>query len=324
MIFSHLKDKQKKAYRLKNYDDILIQSILPMLEYSNMPDSIVPNLFERERILNGVTAVWKMDDKIISTPVTFGGTPDIYGRGTTAICITYNGISKTFEDCFNNDNIAFVYLNSNYSPDLTIGIYADILAEIDTSIIANLINSRFANIPVVDDEKQKIAVENAFNKIISGQPSVIVQKNILSDLVNENGIKMLSMTNVKDSDKIQYLTKCHDDIFRWFYSLHGLNSQGSSKMAQQTSDEILTDNIASMIIPFDILNTAKIGIDEVNRKFGTNISVDFSEAWKMRLTEFTAENNVENSVENVENVENVEKGDNNDTDIKSDNNAENN
>ena len=65
--------------------------------------------------------------------------------------------------------------------------------------------------------------------------------------------------------------------------MYGMNSQGSSKLAQQTVDEVNQDNNASMIIPHDMLRMRQNGVEELNKKFGWNSEVSFSECWMSRL-----------------------------------------
>ena len=122
---------------------------------------------------------------------------------------------------------------------------------------------------------------------------------------------------VEKSQYIQYLAKFRDDLMRWFYSLYGMNSQGSSKMAQQSVDEVNQDSSASMILPHDMLRMRQNGVEELNKKFGWDAEVSFSECWMSRLANMDDEfkttdeqleeiNNEETETEAVEPEENSE------------------
>lgn len=299
-LYSRMKEKQQKYIKDLNFYDVLIQTILPMIDYKNFPESVNTKFLEKYRITEGAVALFRyekitddvMSNEIVCGSVSFGGLPYPNGLGRIAIVTTDNGYVKQFDNWLENPDIAIIFLNSNYSPDLNVGIFADLLAELITSIKCNILNSRYTNIPVVEDSKQKSAVDNALADIRNGKAtSVLLNTGVsmeLCELLGNDGKKdfpTLNLTNVKDSDKIQYLCKAYDDVFRWFYSLYGMNTAGSSKLAQQTRDEIMTDNISSLIIPEDMLKCAIEGIEMFNKKFGTSASADFSTLWKRREEE---------------------------------------
>lgn len=299
-LYSRMKEKQQKYIKDLNFYDVLIQSILPMIDYKNFPETVNTKFLEKYRITEGAVALFRYDkatddvmtNEIVCGSVSFGGLPYPNGLGRIAIVTTDNGFVKQFDNWLENPDIAVLFLNSNYSPDLNVGIFADLLAELITSIKCNILNSRYTNIPVVEDSKQKTAVDNALADIRNGKATSILlntgASKELCELLGNDGKKdfpTLNLTNVKDSDKIQYLCKAYDDVFRWFYSLYGMNTAGSSKLAQQTREEIMTDNISSLIIPEDMLKCAKEGIEMFNKKFGTSASADFSTLWKRREEE---------------------------------------
>lgn len=299
-LYSRMKEKQQKYIKDMNFYDVLIQSILPMIDYKNFPESVNTKFLEKYRVTEGAVALFRyekatddvMTTDIVCGSVSFGGLPYPNGLGRIAIVTTDNGFVKQFDNWIENPDIAIIFLNSNYSPDLNVGIFADLLAELITSIKCNILNSRYTNIPVVEDSKQKTAVDNALADIRNGKAtSVLLNMGVskeLCELLGNDGKKdfpTLNLTNVKDSDKIQYLCKAYDDVFRWFYSLYGMNTAGSSKLAQQTREEIMTDNISSLIIPEDMLKCAREGIEMFNKKFGMFATADFSTLWKRREVE---------------------------------------
>lgn len=289
MLFSSLKEKQQKAYRLESYDDILLQSAMSMLVYRGFPKSVNTKFIEKYRLMDGACAIWKNNNKYIVSRVDFGGMPDENGIGTIAICSTDNGVVKQFDNWKENPDVAIIFNNSLYAPDLSIGMISDLLAETDLSMKFNLIYTRLYPIPIAKDQKIKTAIDLAMGNIKDGKLATVLAEDVLAD-VTENStteIPVINLTNVRDSDKIQHLAKFRDDLFRWFYSLNGMNSQGSSKMAQQTVAEVNQDSNASMIIPHDRYHCAMEGIEMCNEKFGNDpewvtAEVSFSEPWQNR------------------------------------------
>lgn len=296
MLFSLLKEKQQKAYRLQSFDDILLATLCSMFVYNGMAESVNKKFIEKYRLLDGACAIWKNEGKYIVSHVDFGGKPDENGIGTIAICATDNGTVKQFNDWRENEDVAIIFNNSIYSPDLSIGMTSDMLMETDISMKANLIHARLHPVPIAQDDKVLKAIQQAEKDITDGKLTTVLNDDVLADIgdAKDIAIPTINFTEVKNSDKIQYLAKFRDDIMRWFYSLNGMNSQGSSKMAQQTVDEVNQDSCSSMIIPHDRYRCAVEGCDMCNEKFGDDpdwieASVDFSECWQNRLADFTQE-----------------------------------
>ena len=288
MYFSNLKEKRQKAYRIESYDELLTNIVTTMFAYGGeFPDELTPYIqcIDIYRILGGAAAIWKNEGKFIITNVDFGDVPDPYGIGTLAICSTCNGIVKQFPNWRENPEIAVFFNNSLWSPDMSIGRFSDAFAELEVSLKLNVLFSRMYPIPVCADNKSKKSIEEAIKSAMDGKISTILSPDALSKYVDGNtgsGVDLVNITDVEKSSYIQYLAKYRDDLLRWFLSQYGMNSQGSSKMAQQTVDEVNQDSNSSLIIPHDMLKQAKLGCDMCNQKFGWNMSVEFSECWRSR------------------------------------------
>lgn len=306
MYFSKMKEKGQKAYRIKSYDDMLLNTISSMFVYE-IPGQEKLEYFspmiDIYRILEGASAICKgmneeanagqYTDEYTICHVDFGGDPYPTGIGSIAICTTDNGVVRQFEDWYNNPDVAIFFCNRLGAPDMNIGRFSDMLAELEVSMKTNILFSRMYPIPVVGDGKLQKAVEEAINNILVGKVATVLDQNRLKKYLGSEAenlsIDMVNLTDVDKSQYIQYLAKMRDDIMRWFYSYYGMNSQGSSKLAQQTVDEVNQDNNASMIIPHDMLREADKGCKMVSDKFGIDMKVSFSECWMSRLANFDDE-----------------------------------
>lgn len=287
MYFSSMKEKQQKAYRIKSYDEILTNILSSMFVYKGTPEELelYTQFIDIYRILEGAAAICMIDGIPVICHVNFGGKPNHYGIGTIAICSTDDGVVEQFEDWENNENVAIFFNNCVWAPDMNIGRYSDMFAELEVSLKTNILFSRMYPIPVTKDGKTQKVIEESIKNILDGKIATILNEDRLSKYMDKPGntIEMVQLTDVDKSQYIQYLSKFRDDLFRWFLSLYGMNSQGSSKLAQQTVDEVNQDNNASMIIPHDMLRQAQKGCDMANKKFGWNMDVSFSECWMSRL-----------------------------------------
>ena len=140
----------------------------------------------------------------------------------------------------------------------------------------NIINARYTPIVVAHDSRAKTAIEQVLKSNNSAEIQVVLSDNIF-DVEKEN---VLNVTDVNAQDKIQYINHAHDDVLRQFYSIYGLDTCGTSKMAQQSADEINAGCNARMVLPADRLKERQEGAKKVSDFFGVDCNVDFSEPWR--------------------------------------------
>ena len=308
MIVLKYGDKVLKAWSLK---DVLINYLAPMFKYEELPDSIPEEFIERFHILNGDIAVWKLDDpnafrykdELIVSCCGYADKPDAYGIGARVIASTLSGYVK--EDLKEGESCVVIHNNSLYTSDMPIICYfTDMFTEMLTSLKTNIIYSRLKPVFKVSDEKERAAVLEAFTKIKDdSEPIQITSSNVLAEALAEAGanptdtIKVLDITDVKNADKLQYIVKCIDDAFRWFFSMIGQAIQGNGKLAQQTVDEVQGTTSMSFILPNDRLKMRRKGWDKVNKLFGTSVTVDFSDAWKTESIKYKKEADIDENGE---------------------------
>ena len=303
-------DKALKAWTLK---DLCIEILGNMFTYGNLPDSIPEEFIERFFIMNGSVAMWTLDNaadedngKVI---VTIGGEaerPNVYGVGSSYIASTFNGYVKTLKP---HDTGAIGYNNSLHTSDMPfICQVVDLMTEILTSLKTNVIYSRLKPIFKVTNDTEKQAVIQAFKNIKDDlEPIQITSRNVMAEeLEGQETIKVLDITDVKNADKLQYIMKAADDVIRWFFTYYaGQAIQGNSKLAQQTVDEVQGSTSTSFILPNDRLKMRRKWVDECNKLFGTEITVDFSDAWKTESLKYKAEADINDNgtLEELEEVQ---------------------
>ena len=284
-MFKDLKEKYKNELISCDNEDILTENVATMFEYINFVKYIsyydIPYI-ELYLLAFGKCAI--VNDKEKNTfwvgIISNGGGLDEYGQPTQIYVTSRNGRQLVFDDWKNNKDIVVIYNNVIKSRDLLIERTAEQLSEVDISLKCNLINSRYSPIASCKNSKTRNILQKIFESIASGKPHAIVD----SDLLGSNkSIDVINVTDVTNSDKIQYLSHYRDDLTRWFYHNYGMSTYGSGKMAQQTADEINNQTNASMIIPYDRLYWRRKAVEELNNKFGWDVDIIFSECWRMEL-----------------------------------------
>lgn len=326
---SPLKTKKKsdvqKAVRYENYKGILTESLAFMFKREGLPKELRQNFIEPLLLQFGVCAVWFREDlnEYVASVCSFGGNPYADGLGSKAICSCFDGKVVEFDDWKKNNKVAVLFNNITKTDDLALEFTADMLSEIDGAITLQVKHSKLYPIPIVHDAKEKNAVEDILAKIDTGEEKAMISDNVFDEVMGKEGrgVYTLDLTRPEMSDHIQYLTHAKDDVWRFWWQLYGMNSQGTSKMAQQSVEEVTNNDCASLTIPLERLEQRRLDTEIMNEKFGWSVTVDFSEAWKTRveraedvnaddveetpnedegLTEVATEENTENNAEENE------------------------
>lgn len=291
-MFNELKEKYKKQYTDRTYEDLLLTDIASMFDWEFSED-IDTRFIESYLLIFGECAIWRLDGKLIVSVCNRAGSPNVNGLGKDLICITGNGISKTFTDFENSREVVYIRNNKFATPDLNIEPTASILSELYTSLRHNIINARYTPIVVAHDRIAKTAIEEVLKSHNSAAEIQVVLSDNIFDTEKEN---VLNVTDVNAQDKIQYINHAHDDVLRQFYSIYGLDTCGTSKMAQQSADEINAGCNARMVLPTDRLKERKEGAKKIADFFGVDCTVDFSEPWKREFDRVASHGETESEV----------------------------
>ena len=301
-MFNELKEKYKKQYTDRTYEDLLLTDIASMFDWEFSED-IDTRFIESYLLIFGECAIWRLDGKLIVSVCNRAGSPNVNGLGKDLICITGNGISKTFTDFENSRDVVYIRNNKFATPDLNIEPAASILSELYTSLRHNIINARYTPIVVAHDKIARAGIEQAL-KSNSGEEIQVVLSDNIFDTEKEY---VLNVTDVNAQDKIQYINHAHDDVLRQFYSIYGLDTCGTSKMAQQSADEINAGCNARMVLPLDRLKERQESAQKISDFFGIECSVEFSEAWRREF------DRVASHAETTQQIETESEGEDNGT-----------
>lgn len=276
--YDYMKSKVQNKIRYTGYINLLWNTLLDMFDYDNLPDTIPKRFLETILHSTGEVFVSKINDKLIASHGTLSGEVDEYGLGTECIAVCPTGEASGMRGI----DVAYGINNDTATPDMLVYWIAHLLAETDKSIKLNVIYSRLLKIPKVSNEKDKGMFEEIIKKVMDGEPRAFASSNAL-DLELGSGSETFELTDANKIDKLPYLTQFFEDCLKRFYNFYGQPMQNQNKRAQSISDEIHGQDSVSFIIPIQMLRCRQALCEEINRIFGTNISVKFSPVWKVEL-----------------------------------------
>lgn len=299
--------------RYESYHSTFMNTLISEFDYT-LPETVKTNFLEMYLIEDGIAAIVKINGDWISARVNILPSEGekngitVNGYGKDAMIITSNGIQKKYKNWETNPDIAILFNNSTWSPDIMIDRLAYMECEVDKSMKLNVIYSRLKPILLAKDSTQKKQLEEVLSSIEDAEIKTIVNET-LGDYLKTSGddVTVLNITDVTYSTHIQNLTKFKDDLNRWFYFYCGMESDGSGKLAQQSVDEINRTSDSRFILPMDRLKSrvgdSTYGITKLREVCGVaDADVTFSLCWSDNLRDLIHPDE-EEEVEDVEEAE---------------------
>ena len=274
--FAQLTVEEKDIARTAEYDKYLLSFVINQIRYENIDKYDVPPFYP-ELVAAYLGQYGVFPDKETGAPVivpgAFSGTLDRYGRGKEYYGYTLDG--QTWRgtvgiDCFVVPN------NPLYMPDaFIVSRYAYMLSQADISLYYNITYSRMSNFYRADSDTEKAALEKAFSEMSAGKPLIYVTtpKKALNDVFDDapKPLDTIELTNVKDSDKIQYISRVHDDIIGRFLTMYGIDVGNVNKGSQILRGELSRLEEAAAVTVYERLLCRQNVWNDINKAFGYDI-----------------------------------------------------
>lgn len=262
-----------KAENVHNIIDGVLNKTLTMFLYTNLPDTLPIEELEKILQLSGTGFVTMIDEQLVVLKGAYSyDEVDIYNRPYKINC--YLPDKKTYKMFNISDGVIIKndYLERGLLPIFKKWGYLINESEL-TLIIANRYK-RMVKTFIANDDPTAESVRTYLTKVDNGESSVITS-NILWD-----SIKIDGETN---TNTLHELIEYDNYIKSELYKEIGLYSNDNMKKERLISSEV--ENGMNSIYPLvdNMLNCRKQAIDKINKKFITNISVEFTSSWEYRL-----------------------------------------
>ncbi len=261
---------------IQSYSRYMLNNTLEMFEYDGLPETVPQKELEILHQINAF-AIWKnVNGKIYVFHGGLGGLLDEYYHPTRAVVsnpyLEYNADLEIDKDCVVTWND-----KCRYGLSAMFNKYSTLLAECDISIRFATINSRIPHLINANDDVTKESVETVLKQIWDGEKfGVILNKKLID---GTNGTFTVefgknNVSNIKDLIELKQYLKSS-----WYLEL-GIQSNYNMKRESLNSSETTMDEGVLLPLIDDMLNERKIGLEKVNKMFGTNITVKLSSTWE--------------------------------------------
>lgn len=260
------------------YNDLL-SLIMRMIIFDGLPDSIDPAWLKMCLYLGGRAAFFrdtKGDGELRALDCAIAGEPDIYYMPKQVLIVNpaFKGYTYTLDIA--GDDVAIVYCRDvdryQYGRQ-TGGLYglisttAQLLADNTASLNVATKNMRLTNIIPVDDDNTKRSVDIAIKKMYDGDPVIAVQKTLIDK------IEPIPLTAQTNTQQLLQLLQTRQYIYAHFYEQLGLKTHDQIKKERLITAELDEGADLALYNVMDVLSSITRGIDDVNRIFGTDITV---------------------------------------------------
>ena len=253
------------------YVNRLTELSISMFQWNGLPDTVDERYLELHLFLNGSMVYFK-DDVIgdLCLDCMPHGRLDVYG----------NPILRRAYSGYNNYNKLLKYTDSviiwnnlmRTNSVLDVQMFARRLYNLDRIIDVN-VNAQKTPVLVQGTEKQRLTLLNVYKEYDGNSPVIFGDTNI--DL---NSLKVLQTGAPYVSDKLYELKT---QIWNEALTYLGISNVSFQKRERLISDEVIRSQGGTVASRYSRLTTRQKAAKEINKMFGTSISVDYREDFQV-------------------------------------------
>lgn len=282
-LLDFVKSKPKSS---KYYFEYLFCRTQKIFKYSNLPDTIDPDMLERYLQMNGVACITKYKDKLFAFNGSLGGEQDVYYRPTLFV-VSNPHLDETFSK---NIVIASQLVDYNKQPSNSqqgilmrndtewvglaplIARYAVLMAENCLTIRSADVMLRIIALITAKSDKTLRSAQDYLRRLENGEFGVI------GDSSFSEGINMQSPPSNNGSYLTQFI-ELQQYLKGSFFAEIGLRANYNMKREAIGTGESSMDEDAILPLIDNMLECRQKDVEKINQLYGTTISVDFNSAW---------------------------------------------
>lgn len=276
-----LLDIKDKEYACRYYTSVMLNRTQGIFAYTGLPDTIPKRNLELMLQSYGFAIIARVDGDLYAFNGGLGGRYNEYYEPT--ICtvanpyLNFSAQLKIDKDCvvIKNDSL-YLGMLPMYNR------YATFLAENDVSLRTAQINSRLIDLIAAPDDRTYKSAKNYLDEVSKGNLGVMLDNDIL------NGIKTHPVSDHMQT-VISQLIELNQFLRASWYNELGLSANYNMKREAINSGEAQLGEDSMMTLLDDMMEQRQIGLDKVNKLFGTDISIDFANVWQKSDTKEAAE-----------------------------------
>ena len=257
------------------YCDVLFRKAMSIYELKNAPENWDIDYFMSVLLAMGFISVTDTALGVLPLKCGLSGV-NVFNHPTTVIIANpvLGNLERTIdEDC------TVIKLQYSYRGIIsTVQKYASMLAQCDSSISVNLMNSKVAFIGLVENNKTALSMKAMYDEISKGSPAVFVKgSQINQDTILYNHVK----ENFVAGD-IQILKR---KIMSEFLTEIGVNNANTDKKERLTDNEVEANDSEIQLNAGYWLDNINEGIEKTNKMFNLNLVFNLKNTFNTEVNE---------------------------------------
>lgn len=253
------------------YVDRLTELAISMFEWKNLPDGIDERFLELTLFTDGQAVFFKDEiaEQYACLQVIANGRLNKYRVPIRRRAYAVNGYNKELTI----DNSVIIYNNRLRQAGIRyINMYAKRLWDLDRTIDVNA-KAQKTPILVQCTEAQRLTLLNLYKDYDGNSPFIFGDKNL--DLT---GLKSINTGAPYVADKIYTLKT---QIWNEALTYLGISNINIQKKERLITDEVVRNQGGTIASRYSRLKARKQACEEINKMFGLNISVSYSEDFSL-------------------------------------------
>lgn len=251
------------------YVDRLTELAISRIIWHDLPDTVDERYLELHLFTDGQMIYF--NDEVIGNlclNCTMTGRFDVYGYPILRRAYSaYNNYQKMLKP----DNSVVIFNNLlRTNSILDVKMFALRLYNIDRTIDIN-VNAQKTPVLIVCDENERLTMQNVYKQWQGNEPVIKGDKNL-----NVKGITVLKTDAPFVADKL-YELKCN--IWNEALTYLGISNITVNKKERLITDEVERNQGGVLANRYPFLNPREKAVEQINKMFGTNISVEYREDW---------------------------------------------
>lgn len=273
---SGLMDFKNKENNVRSYVLYMLARTQSMFQYDGLPDTIPQRILEFAIQTTGFTAISEVNGELYALlRGSLGGEPNPYYLPTKFLYSNpILGSSKVLtigDECVLVPNDSYLV---GLLPLFT--RYATQLAENDLTISIATVMSRLTAMLSTPDDKTRKAAEKYLSDLVKGDLGVIAEGAFLE------GIKVQPCATSGSVNQITQLIELQQYLKAGWYNDLGLQSNYNMKREAINSNEAQLNEQSLLPLVDDMLRCRRLAMEEVNKKYGTHITVNLFSSWDVQ------------------------------------------
>ena len=262
----------KNLYTYEQYADLFTEIAVSSFKWNDVPNTIDTRFIEIG-LYENKSMIYFTDEVLgdLCLKCILGGQLDVYNIPLDRRAYASNGYQKNLD----RTNSVIIWDNMlHYGTSNKMEIYAKRLSNLDTIIDINC-NAQKTPILLKGTQQQRLSLLNAYEKYDGNQPVMFGTENFLEG--NENAFTVFKTDCPYVADKLYELKV---NLWNEALTYLGVASSVIQKKERMIKDEVNRLQGGVMANRYSRLNARQQACEEINRMFGTNMSVEFRDIFE--------------------------------------------